>query len=487
MNTLPDLKCLSHQQKDELIQLIWEQNLLLRAQNEKLQSRISELEVKVKLLEDKLNKNSGNSSKPPSSDGFNKPVPKSRRVKTKNKPGGQVGHKGSTLQRKENPDKLVVIPVTHCKHCDSKTLSEGKIQSRRQVFDIPSLTLQVTEYQVEEKRCYCCGLLTRASFPECVTQATQYGPEIRSVMVYLHQYQLMPYERLAECFNDLFQQPLSQGTLFNTSQTAYKGLEDVDEKIKQKLINSQLLHVDETPLRHEKSILWLHVASTDRYTHYNAHEKRGKEGIVAGGILANFNGTLVHDHFKAYFHYGMQHGLCNAHILRELTFLYEQDKCRWASKMEKYLLKLKHIVEAHYVDVGLALDEQIQEKYRRRFMNIIYQGRQECPKKKPAEGTKRKVAQSKAWCLLERLRIHYKDILRFMYDPTVPFDNNQAERDIRMAKVKQKISGCYRSEEGVKIFCRIRSYISTMRKNKLSIIDGLRDIFYFRPKLTGLA
>lgn len=487
MNTLPDFKLLTHSQKDELIMLLWEQNQLLRQQNETLQTRVTELEAKVKKLEDSQNKNSGNSSKPPSSDGFKKPAPKSRRGKSKKKPGGQKGHKGSTLQRVAEPDKVVVLPVTQCSHCDSQRLTKGKLKSSRQVYDIPPLTLEVTEYQVEEKQCLCCGELTRADFPEFATQPVQYGPEIRSIMVYLHQYQLLPYERLAECFKDLFNQTLSQGTLFNTSQTAYYELAQSDEAIKQAVVQSNVVHADETSLRYNKSIFWLHVASNARYTHYNIHAKRGKEGILSGGVLPNFKGTLVHDYFKAYYHFGHEHGLCNAHILRELTFLQEHDNCKWAKSMEFFLLNLKRKVEEHYAGTGMALDEMTQEKQRRRFMNIVYRGRQECPKRKPPEGIRKRMEQSKAWCLLERLRFRNKDVLRFMYNPEVPFDNNQAERDIRMTKVKQKISGCYRSVRGMEMFCRIRSYISTLRKNKLSVIEGLRNIFYFRSKLDYLA
>lgn len=486
MNTLPDLTYLTHEQKDELIRLLWEQNQLLRTQNEMLQARVTELELKVKTLEDKLNKNSGNSSKPPSSDGFNRPAPKSRRHKSKKKSGGQTGHPGSTLQRKEMADKIVVLAVNSCENCSSDKLSKAKIKSSRQVFDIPPLKLEVTEYQIEEKKCQCCGHRTRARFPEFATQAVQYGPEIRSVMVYFHHYQLLPYERLAECFYDLFQQQLSEGTLYNTTLKAYEALTDVEERLKDAIIKSKVVHADETNLRYNKASLWLHVACNRYFTHYSIHKKRGKEGIDAAGILSKIEGTLVHDHFKAYFHYGANHSLCNAHILRELTFLHEQHHCQWARVMERKLLKVKEWVEEHYETFGTELDAKKLEGIRRRYMNIIVSGRKETPKRMPTVGIKRNVAQTPAWCLLERLRKHSKDVLRFMYDPTVPFDNNQAERDIRMAKVKQKISGCYRSEKGAHIFCRIRSYISTMRKNELSIIDGLRDIFYFRPKLTML-
>lgn len=486
MNTLPDLTYLTHEQKDELIKLLWEQNQLLRAQNETLQIRVAELELKVKVLEDKLNKNSSNSSKPPSSDGFSKPAPKSRRHKSKKKSGGQKGHQGVTLQRKEMPDKIVVLAVNACEKCNSGKLSKAKIKSSRQVFDIPPLKLEVTEYQIEEKQCQCCGHRTRAQYPEFAMQAVQYGPEIRSVMVYFHQYQLLPYERLAECFYDLFQQRLSQGTLYNTNVMAYEALTEVEEQIKEAIIKSKVVHADETNLRYKKAVLWLHVACNRYYTHYNIHEKRGKEGIDAAGILDKIKGTLVHDHFRAYFHYGEEHSLCNAHILRELTFLNEQHNCQWARVMERKLLKIKQWVEEHYEKFGTALDKKKLESIRRRYMNIIVSGRKETPKRTSLAGVKGRIAQTPAWCLLERLRKHGEDVLRFMYDPTVPFDNNQAERDIRMAKVKQKISGCYRSEKGARIFCRIRSYISTMSKNELSIIDGLRDIFYSRPKLTAL-
>ncbi len=485
MNALPDLSQLTHLEKDGLIRLLFEQNQQLARQLATVQSQLLALEGKAKSLEDKLHKHSGNSSKPPSSDGFKKPAPKSRRPRGQRQSGGQVGHQGTTLKRVAMPDKVIALPVTRCRHCDSGHLSAGTIASTRQVFDIPPLKLEVTEYQAESKQCHDCGRVSRAAFPIFATQPVQYGPELRSVMVYLHQYQLLPYERLAACFKDLFNQSLSQGTLYNTSQRAFSALDEVEQQLKQALINSDMRHADETGLRYNKTLQWLHVASNPRYTHYHVHRKRGQDGIAPGGILPHFKGALVHDHFKAYYHYGATHGLCNAHILRELTFLQEQYQCKWAGRMERFLLRLKQDVETHYANTGQALDEAAQKTWRHRFANILYKGRQEWPKRKPAPGRKQ-VEQPKPVCLLERLRLHHNDVLRFMSDPTVPFDNNLAERDIRMMKVKQKISGCDGSESGTRTFCRIRSYIPTLRKNNRSIIEGLRDVFYDRPKLVGL-
>ena len=472
MEKLPDLTRLTDGEKNTLILLLWEQNQLLR-------QKVSQLEARVKHLEDRLSKNSQNSSKPPSSDGYNKPNPKSRREKGKRNRGGQKGHRGTTLRRVSAPDHIIDHVASNCVRCGNTLKRAKEINCEvRQVFDIPILKINVTEHRSHRKCCNRCGSITAGVFPVEAYQAVQYGPHIKSLMVYMSQYQLLPYARLKEFFVDLFGQSISEGTLVNVNQEMHHKLEKTEKRVRKLLIKSGLLHVDETGMRVDKKLHWLHVASTKNLTYYNVHAKRGSEAVEAIGLLPNFNGTLIHDHLKSYFKYGENHALCNAHHLRELTFIQERYKCKWAKDMETFLLTTKKRVETHYQETGKCLPEKELRRRHRRYKNIITCGRIECPRAEKTELIKRgRLKESDARNLLNRLREFGGATLAFMFDPRIPFDNNQAERDIRMTKVKQKISGCFRSDAGAKVFCRVRGYVSTMKKNGIGILASLYNAF----------
>ncbi len=300
-------------------------------------------------------------------------------------------------------------------------------------------------------------------------------------MVYLSQYQLLPYKRLAEFFKDVFNQGLSQGTLVNVNLEAYNKLESVEESIKKSLEHSKIMHADETGLKVINKRHWLHVCCTDNYTYYAIHPKRGPIAMEEIGLLPKFNGKLIHDHFRTYFKYGKSHGLCNSHILRELTFLQERDNCKWAESMEKLLLRIKNKIEANLVKTNTHLTNKEMKKYYSEYTNILSKGRQECPTATPITGKKGKIKQTKARNLVERLRKYRLEVLAFMYDSTVPFDNNQAEIDIRMMKVHQKISGCFQSINGAKMFCRIRGYISTTRKQGHNVLSSIEKAMLNQP------
>jgi transposase len=469
MEKLPALTGLSDSEKDQLILLLWEQNQLLRQQ-------VRQLETRVKELEDRLAKNSSNSSKPPSSDGYNKPNPKSRREKGKRTSGGQKGHLGTTLKRVMKPDFIIDHVALNCGQCGN-TLQQAKNVGfdARQVFDVPVLKVNVTEHRSHKKCCPQCRSVTAGKFPLEASQAIQYGSRIKSLIVYMSQYQLLPYARLREFFSDLFSQSISEGTLINVNQEMHIKLEKTEEKIKQLLINSSQLHVDETGCRIDKINYWLHVASTEKLTYYDVHRKRGNEAMEKIGILPKYKGTLIHDHLKLYFNYGNDHALCNAHHLRELEFIYERYKCKWAKDMELFLLSTKKRVEDYYQETGTHLPEKEIRNLYNKYKNIVSMGRIECPSIKKSKGVRSK--ESLARCFLNRLRERSKATLAFMFDPRIPFDNNQAERDIRMTKVRLKISGCFRSETGARIFCRVRGYISTMKKNGAGILESLRNVF----------
>jgi len=448
-----------------------------------LLATVQKLEARVKQLEDQVNKNSRNSGKPPSSDGYKKPKPKSLRVKGERSPGGQTGHEGYTLTFSANPDHVVVHPATRCACGHHLEHSPVFRYERRQVHDLPLLRLEVTEHQAEVKSCEICGNVVKGEFPAEVAAPIQYGPRFRATTTYLSQYQLLPYQRVSEVMEDLFEHKPSEGTIVSANRSCYENLELVEREIQGQIVSSPVAHFDETGIRVQGKTQWCHVASTEQYTHYSHHAKRGKEAMDAAGVLPNFRGTAVHDAWAPYFqHDQCDHALCNAHHLRELIFVLEQEKQCWAKAMINLLLEAKSVAES-----GEAWTTETISRLAARYDRILDAGRLEDAKQNPPVeqpvGKRGKPKQSKPKNLLDRLQTHRLSVLTFLCDPSVPFDNNQAERDIRMIKVQQKISGTFRSEQGAKVFCRIRSFISTAKKQSLSIIDALERVFREQPVL----
>jgi transposase len=455
----------------------------LSAQVELLQKQVAELQRQVQRLKDQLAKNSRNSSKPPSSDGFNKPAPKSLRPRGKRKTGGQKGHPGSTLTMVDNPDHTILYPVDQCQRRGRCLTDEAPSElEKRQVFDIPPIQVEVTEHQAGIKPCPHCGYLNKATFPEQLKAPVQYGPRLKAIAVYLRQYQLLPYNRTRELLSDLFSTDLSEGTLTNIIETCSESLQGPVDEIRRQLAHAPVVHFDETGSSVEGTRHWLHATSTAHLTYYEIHPKRGAHAMDQIGILPNFKGRAIHDFWKPYFTYDCDHGLCNAHHLRELTFLNEQHDQRWAKDMIDCLLDIKLAVDAAKNTIDTLFKEQIQE-FEQRYQNILDKGYHEnpLPKRESSKKKRGRRKKSKARNLLERLDTHRKQVLAFMYDFNVPFDNNLVERDLRMAKVQQKISGTFRSPGGATAFCRIRGYISTARKNALNAIEALGNAFAGKP------
>lgn len=449
-----------------------------------MKQQINQLEHRVKSLENQINQNSSNSSKPPSSDGFQKPKPKNLRGKSGKKPGGQPGHQRHILEKHPHPDKIIYHPnMGQCEYC-KQSLKEIEVKDyeARQVFDIPPLKIEITEHRAEQKICPCCLKLNTADFPKDVVQPTQYGNTLKGLAIYLNQYQFLPYERLQEFFVDIVGHKISQGMLVKMNKQCYLHLELADLVIKQKLQISSHLHHDESGIKINGKLHWCHVASTDSLTSYGIHSKRGKEGIDKMGILQGYQGRLIHDFFKPYFSYECKHGLCNAHHLRELKFIEEECKQEWAKHMSYLLLVMKNQVEWHQRN-GLTMLPSKREALERCFDEIIMMGLWHPDNifkfKKKANGGYRR--QTKAKNLLDRLRFNKEQVLCFFYNPGIPFTNNQAEQDIRMLKVKQKVSGCFRSEVGADWFARIKSYISTAKKQGQNILEVLQKAFEGNP------
>jgi len=422
----------------------------------------------VTLMADRLNLSSRNSSKPPSSDPNREKKP---RKKGDRKPGGQNGHTGRTLKKVDDPDKVEVLKVDRTKLPKGQYTEVG--YETRQVFNI-EISRVVTEYQaqiLEDKD----GNRFTADFPEGVNQPVQYGTTVKAHAVYMSQFQLIPYDRLTDYFSDQLGIPVSAGSFFNFNRQAYDLLETFEALAKQKLIESALAHADETGVNINGDRRWLHCCSNDLWTLLYPHEKRGTEAMDEIGILPSFKGILVHDHWKPYYRYDCTHSLCNAHHLRELTRAWEQDKQAWAKEMHELLETINRKV----LDAGGVLSKYMQQKFRQQYRDLIAAAEKECPPpdESRTKGQKGRIKRSKSRNLLERLRDFEDDVLRFMTIPEVPFTNNLGERDIRMTKVQQKISGCFRSMEGAKIFCRLRSYLSTCRKHGISSSDALEILF----------
>jgi transposase len=421
----------------------------------------------IHLLVAKLGLNSSNSSIPPSQD------PKRKRgAKLKGngrKPGGQKGHPGTTLEPVEDPDQTEPIAVNR------RTIPPGHYKDAgyeaRQVIDIV-MTRWVIEYRAEIlEDAHGCRFV--APFPAGVTRPVQYGQGVKVQAVYTSQQQLIPYDRIRDYFWDQCGIPISPGSIFRFNQEAYTLLEPFESFLVAKLVQQLLLHADETGIHINKTLYWLHCLCNENWTLFFPHAKRGGDAIKAMGVLEHFHGRLGHDHWKTYFQFDCIHFLCNAHHLRELEGAWEQDGQRWALKMQLLLLEIHNASS----QAGGCLDQAATKSFRRRYRNILTRGNTECPAAVSHNPKRGRAPQSKSRNLLDRLRDFETETLRFMTDPLVPFTNNQCENDLRMTKVQQKISGCFRSLEGAQIFCRVRSYLSTCRKHNIQATEALQALF----------
>ncbi len=445
--------------------------------------KIEQLERRIETLE----LNSRNSSKPPSSDKgnfTNPPKPKSLREKSTKKQGAQPGHKGLTLGKSEQPDFVIEHKLPSslcCEGCNNLIDVNVSSYQSRQVFDLPPIAMQVTEHQVQQCKCPHCDTSISADFPPEVTAPVQYGANVQAVCIYLNSYQLIPYKRLSQTFADLFNIPLSQGTIANIIKSVGAKAAIAVSPIYNALSQADLMHRDETGCSINAKRHWLHVASNSQLSYYHIDAKRGLAALENIGLLSNYTGTLIHDCLSAYFHYTKcKHGICDAHILRELIYVEEQVEQPWSTEMKELLLDAKELTE----ESGSPITQEVKSLTNKRYKEILEDGFKENPEPEKVPGKRGRPKRSKTLNLLHRLKKYHRGVLLFFNREGVPFDNNQAERDLRMMKTREKISSGFGSSIRAKNFCDLRSIISSSLKQDQNILQTLAEMIE-EPLLAG--
>ena len=430
-----------------------------------LTEKFNALESRIKELEARLNQNSKNSHKPPSSDIFKK---ERDRKTSRRKSGGQTGHEGSNLKMVANPTDTKEYPAPeNCEKCNQSLLEIQGKSKVGQEYTLPKMEISIIEHKVESKKCIC-GHTNISSNAPVIKNHAYYGKEFKSFIIYLKNHHMLPFGRIKELIKDVFGHMVSEGTIWNCEKELSEKLKPIEDTIKQEIIDGNVACFDETGTRSEKKNFWVHVAVTPNFSHFSFHNKRGLDGMIAGGILPNFKGTAVHDFFKPYLKFECEHSFCNAHLIRELIGAHETTKQVWTEMMLGVLItgldaRKESIPETASLDILKMYDK------------AILMGFQENP---DIDIGKRK-SSSKVINLLKRMDLYRESILKFLLTTDVPFDNNLAERALRMFKVKNKISGCFRNSMSGEFFCRLRSFIDTCKKQRLPILESILNVFNF--------
>lgn len=451
----------------------------LQAQIQKLQAEVTDLHAdnfrlarRNAELEALFAKDSHNSSRPPSTDPPWAKRTRSLRLPSDRRAGGQRGHRGQTLRKSPRPDRVVEHRPQECHSCQASLAAAQVVRhNRQQIWEIVPVRLRVTEHRIAKLRCRACGRTTKGEFTGAVRSGVQYGPGVKAHVLYLHQYQLLPYQRTSEAMRELFGCQLSAGTVANIVRECAAGLIETELKIKQRLRRSSVIHADETGLRINRRLGYVHVASNSHLTHYGAARHRGHTAMEEINVLPRYRGTVVHDGHLAYKSYTRcRHALCGVHLLRELRYFEElsEETKVWAAPLKELLLEMKAEVERSRQAGRKSLAEADLRRLTERYDQLVERGLEaESPPEVP------EAVRKQARNLLLRFERRSEEVLMFLKNFAVPFDNNQAERDLRMVKLQQKTSGCFRSEEGARQFCRIRSYVSTMRKQGRGLLAAL--------------
>lgn len=469
----------------EMVQQLLEQNASLLKQNEILTATIAELNQTIQELKEQLNKNSKNSSKPPSSDGFKKPAPKSLRKPSGKKAGGQNGHQGTHLTVIPAPDEIVKHMPSACEGCPYYQMCKGTacIAEKRHVIDAV-VTVNVTEHQVLELPvCMLHGDTRRGEFPSDVKATVQYGENLQALSVALNTVGAVSIKRTHEILSGVFNIPIATGTISNMVKRCADSLSNTVDKIKEKMIGSALGHFDETGTRVDKKLWWVHDASSCEYTYLDISPKRGFKGMEQCGVLTGFKGTAMHDCWASYWNYrDIRHAVCCAHLLRELTGIAENHpEQKWASAFIDLLLEMKKVKEKAVENGKDSLSYYYYHKFDKKYDDLIEQARKENPIPETTEKKRGRKKKGKILALVERLANYKASVCLFIHNFMVPFDNNQAERDLRMIKVKTKVSGCFRTEEGARDYLKIMSYVGTAHKQGYNAYEAIKNTLSGHP------
>jgi len=464
-------------EKDKLIQELFQKIEILTRRLEQAENEIAVLKLENARLRSGLNSNSNNSSKPPSSDGYlKKPAfPKAR----KGKQGGQPGHKGRTLDQASNPDKTVTCHPGSCSCGHTFTAEETVLAEKRQVFDLPEPRLEVTEYRIYKAVCPVCGLAHRGAAPEGVNAPVQYGNRVKAYVTLLNVHFKLPFKKIQLLFGDLFGCPINESTVYSASGQCYEKLWESEKIIRSKVTGQDVVHADETGVRVAGKLYWLHTATSQLYTYLFVHGNRGAKALESEkSVLGGFKGWLVHDCWGSYFKFnGLNHAICGAHILRELEGLIENHKSKWAKLFKTFLMDVYKMP----FEERLKQQQHIEAKYKL----ICGIGEKSEPPPIKIQGKRGRDKRTKGRNLVERLIGQQDPVLAFAFNKNVPFTNNLAERDIRPAKVKQKISNCFRTVTGADIYARIEGFVSTARKNNRNVFSELCATFEGTNFITG--
>lgn len=460
-----------------------QENAELRAQLAEAYQQINQLAERLQRVEGQLAKDSHNSSKPPSSDGPRRKL-RSQRHRSEKQTGGQPGHAGHTLMQVANPDEVVRHRPRVCTHCQQPLEGvAGQIKERRQVHDLPEVRLAVREHQVEEVCCPTCQQVSRGSFPAGGEAPAQYGPKVRALAVYLHEYQLVPLARVSALLADLYACEVSEGTVLSWVELAAERRAPAMTQIADWLSASPLQHADETGVRIAGKLHWLHVNSTRFLTHLAWHTKRGRRALEDIGIWPRFRGRSMRDRWASYDHYHCAQSICGVPLVRDCVYVSEQEQQDWAAEMADLLLSMAKATDEWRRRGAHAVPAEERDAWVAQYFDLLARGFAALPlpsaEDVPRPGGRRK--QSAAKNLLDDLLRRAEQVLAFLDDLSIPFTNNQAERDLRMVKVQQKIAGTFRSEDGATAFCRIRSYLSTMRKQGHAMLAALAAVFAGQP------
>ncbi|HEY6410068.1 MAG TPA: IS66 family transposase [Ktedonobacteraceae bacterium] len=472
--------------KDEELQALREENRTLKALVAELlplKEQLAQATARIKELEERLAKDSRTSSKPPSSDGLARLPRRSRRPSGK-RPGGQAGHPGHTLLMVEQPDEVVRHRPTVCRQCrEDLSYVPGIVAERRQVLDLPEIRLLAHEHQIEAICCPTCHTTSLGNFPTSISAPVQYGPNLQALAVYLHQGQLLPTARTCEALAAMCGCHIWEATLLQWSELAAERLAPTVERIAELIVASRLQHGDETGIRVYGMLHWLHVNCTRFLTHLAWHASRGRQAMDEIGIWPHFTGRGMHDRLVSYDTYDCAHSICSAHLLRECAAVAEPEHQEWATEMQDFLLDLHDACQEWRLLRLSSVPALERDDWVARYFEILAAGYAAQPPPPVSSATKRKgrPKQSQAKNLLDALLLRAEHVLALLDDLRIPFTNHQAERDLRWAKVQQKISGTFRSATGVTAFCRIRSYLSTMHKQGHPMLSALTAVFHGQP------